>query len=117
MSSNLTINHRTEGDVCVIVPSGYLDDHGGEVLLDFIESQINLGYKFFVIDFTGTPVINSQGIAHLLETTEIVADEIAGAIGFTGLTQLSYNVFQMIGLLQMGTYYQTPDEAIAGVIE
>jgi len=65
-----------------------------------------------MLNFMGSPVINSQGIAQLIELTEIIIDEKKGKVAFVGLNELTLSVFRMVGLLKMGTAYPDENSAI-----
>ncbi len=99
------------GNVCIIRSSGYLDESGGGAVRKAVEDAFPKGVQNFILNFTGSPVINSQGIAQIIELTEIVVDEKNGKLAFVGLNELTLGVFKMVGLLKIGKAF--PDEAAA----
>ena len=81
-------------------------------MFDAAEKALEEGSKKILLNFTESPVINSQGIAQLIELAEIIVDEKGGDLAFCGLSELSTSVFKMVGLLQMGDAYESEKEAL-----
>lgn len=111
--SSFTCAGEARGTAFVIRSSGYLDENGGATMRKAVEDAFPKGFRNFVLNFTNSPVINSQGIAQLIEITEIVVDEKKGRLAYVGLNDLTMNVFKMVGLLKMGTAFPGEDAAIA----
>lgn len=107
-----TVQTEKIGDVCVLRPCGYVDEKGGAALFEAAEALIGEGFVKVVLDFSESPVINSQGIAQIIELAEIIVDEKGGDLAFCGLSELSSGVFKMVGLLQMGNAYADKKEAL-----
>ncbi len=107
-----TVQSEVINGICVLRPNGYVDEKGGAVLVEAAQQALNDGNQKFVINFSGSPVINSQGIAQIIELAEIIVDEKGGDLGFCGLSELSAGVFKMVGLLQMGDQYDSENEAL-----
>lgn len=103
---------EARGTAFVLRSFGYLDENGGVAMRKAVEDAFPKGFRNFVLNFEGSPVINSQGIAQLIEITEIVVDEKKGKLAYTGLNDLTMNVFKMVGLLKMGTAFPTEDAAV-----
>jgi anti-anti-sigma factor len=103
----------SEKDVFVVRTNGYLDEKGGETVRKAVEEAFLKGFQKFVLNFAGSPVINSPGIAQLLELTEIIVDERKGQLAYVGLNELTMGVFKMVGLLNSGDAHQGEAEAIA----
>ena len=110
--ANIVINKEMIGSVCVLHPVGYVDEKGGAALFESAEKALEEGSKKILLNFTDSPVINSQGIAQLIELAEIIVDEKGGDLAFCGLSELSTSVFKMVGLLQMGDAYESEKEAL-----
>lgn len=110
--AKIVINKEIIGSICVLRPVGYVDENGGAALFDSVEKALEEGSKKILLNFTDSPVINSQGIAQLIEMAEIIVDEKGGDLAFCGLSELSHSVFKMVGLLQMGDAYEDEKEAL-----
>ena len=102
---------KTDG-VYIIRSNGYLDEKGGAVLFEAVQNALPEGYQKFILNLTDSPVINSQGIAQIIEISEIIVDEKSGELAFVGLSELTMGVFKMVGLLQMGDFYPSESEAL-----
>ena len=111
--AKITINKEIIGNICVLHPIGYVDEKGGAALFEYVEKALEEGSKKILLNFTDSPVINSQGIAQLIEMAEIIVDEKGGDLAFCGLSELSHSVFKMVGLLQMGDAYEDEKEALS----
>lgn len=110
--AKIVINKEIIGRVCVLRPVGYVDEKGGAALFEVAEKALEEGSKKILLNFTESPVINSQGIAQLIELAEIIVDEKGGDLAFCGLSELSTSVFKMVGLLQMGDAYENEKDAL-----
>jgi anti-anti-sigma factor len=107
-----TVQTEFQGNVCIVRSQGYLDENGGAAIRKAVEEGFPRGVVNFVLNFAGSPVINSQGIAQLIEMTEIVIDEKKGKLGYVGLNELTHGVFKMVGLLKMGKAYSEESVAV-----
>ena len=113
--AKVVINKDIIGKICVLRPVGYVDEKGGAALVASAEEALSDGYLKILIDFSGSPVINSQGIAQIIELAEIIVDEKGGDLAYFGLSELSASVFKMVGLFQMGDSYDNEKEALDGL--
>lgn len=109
--TNFSIKTDNKNGIYIIRSNGYLDEHGGAAVFAAVQQALPEGYQRFILNLHESPVINSQGIAQIIELCEIIVDEKNGEIAFVGLSELTSGVFKMVGLLQMGDAY--PDEAHA----
>lgn len=110
--AKIVINEEKNNDVCILRPCGYVDEKGGAALCEAAENALNEGFQKILINFSESPVINSQGIAQIIELAEIIVDEKGGVLAYCGLSELSISVFKMVGLLQMGDSYTDEKEAL-----
>jgi len=98
-------------DACIVRPVGYLDEIAGKALRGSFSSPLQKGIRRFVLNVEGTPVINSQGIAQLLELVEEVVCDRKGTLSFVGVSALYLDVFRTVGILKLIKAF--PDEATA----
>ena len=113
--AKIEINKEIISNVCVFRPIGYVDERGGAALVEAAETALSEGFQKILINFAGSPVINSQGIAQIIELAEIIVDEKGGELAYCGLSELSSSVFKMVGLFQMGDSYVDEKEALDGL--
>jgi anti-anti-sigma factor len=110
--SNFTISSENKDGIFILRSNGYLDEHGGAEVFSTFEKNLPTGCHKVILNLQESPVINSQGIAQLIELSEIIVDDKGGELAFVGLSDLTYGVFKMVGLLQMGNPFASEDEAI-----
>ena len=110
--ATFTCQTAEQGKVFIIRSNGYLDESGGACVQQHVLDALPKGFRHFVLNLAGSPVINSQGIAQIIELTETVVEEKSGGLAFVGLNELTSGVFKMVGLLQMGDSFATEDEAV-----
>ena len=110
--TKIIIKKEVKGDICILRPCGYVDEKGGAELSSAVVEALDGGSQKILINFSESPVINSQGIAQIIEFAEIIVDEKGGELVYCGLSELAASVFKMVGLLQMGDAYASEAEAL-----
>ncbi len=110
--SNFTINSEIADDIFILRSNGYLDEFGGAKVFKAVEESLPEGCNKLILNLKESPVINSQGIAQIIELSEIIVDDKCGELAFVGLSDLTHGVFKMVGLLQMGNPFESEKEAI-----
>ncbi|PKL50293.1 MAG: hypothetical protein CVV42_03295 [Candidatus Riflebacteria bacterium HGW-Riflebacteria-2] len=110
--SNFTVKTENNSDIFIVRSSGYLDESGGAAVFEAVQNTLPDDCHKVILNLKDSPVINSQGIAQLIELSEIIVDDKGGELAFVGLSDLTYGVFKMVGLLQMGNPFESESEAI-----
>ncbi|MBU1107860.1 MAG: STAS domain-containing protein [Candidatus Riflebacteria bacterium] len=113
--SNFTIKTEQNDNFFIVRSNGYLDEHGGAIVFSAVDKDLPAECTKVILNLKESPVINSQGIAQIIELSEIIVDDKSGEVAFVGLSDLTYGVFKMVGLLQMGNPYDSEAEAIAAM--
>lgn len=108
----IVIKKGIKNSIGIIRPVGYVDENGGIAIGQAVDELFNEGVVNILLDFTEAPVINSMGIARLIELAEIIVDEKGGNLGYTGLSEVSFGVFKMVGLLAMGDVFSDEKKAL-----
>lgn len=98
--------------VLVIRPAGYLNEELCLKLKKELLQDLKKGTSLFVLDLEKVTVINSSGITQLLEIAEEVILNHKGKLGFSGVSQLYLEVFQVIGLTGIADIYSSEQEAV-----
>ncbi|HEY4707654.1 MAG: hypothetical protein A2054_02085 [Deltaproteobacteria bacterium GWA2_55_10] len=106
-------NFKEVGDTVVLYPDNYINDIEGEKLEELCTSYLERGFKKVVIDFSETDLINSIGVSVLIGMIEKVRDR-KGNILFSGLKQVNYDVFSIVGLTKHIMIFETEEDAIGG---
>lgn len=115
--SEFTIEVSKSNNVTVVSTSGYLDDKGGEILGDKIETLISDGNIYYVFNFENTPVINSIGLSTLLDAMVQIIDYNDGEVAVTGLSKLTETALRMTGVLTLCEAYPTLSDAVKAIEE
>jgi anti-anti-sigma factor len=110
--TNFTLATEKKDETYIIRSNGYLDEKGGAILFEAVQNALPEGFQKFILNLSDSPVINSQGIAQIIEISEIIVDEKSGDLAFVGLSELTMGVFKMVGLLQMGEAFSSEEEAL-----
>jgi len=89
----------------ILYPKGYLDKIFGEEILGKAGQLAKEGCKTIVLSFRDCPIVNSTGMAKLIELIELAGDrEIE--LWFADLSNLHHQTFEaagMLGLIQKTT--------------
>lgn len=104
----LTIDRRD--GLAVIYTDGYINNQGGEEIARAAYELMESGYRFLLLNLTGTKIINSIGISILIEILEKTI-EVEGKLAFCALTPTIEKTFHIMGLAQYAAIY--PDESTA----
>lgn len=110
--SNFTISTENTSDIFIVRSSGYLDENGGAAVFEAVHKNLPANCHKVILNLKDSPVINSQGIAQIIELSEIIVDDKGGELAFVGLSDLTYGVFKMVGLLQLGNPFDSEAAAI-----
>lgn len=115
MAITFTCSSQERGDIFIVRSQGYLDEKGGLTVRQTAEASFSRGLQKFILNFAGSPVINSVGLSQILELVENILDQQHGRVAYCGLNELTSGVFKMVGLLKLGTAHPNEDEAIAAL--
>ncbi len=92
------IKDRAGNQWIVIASPDYVDGKGGQTLLDVAERLGKAGAFYAAFDMTSTQVVNSVGIARLIEVIEAY-DERGGRVAFCTTRPILVKTFKIMGLL------------------
>lgn len=111
MQSRFKIDRIDKGkNYAVVATSGYLNQTGGEKLLEECNKLIDEGLKKLIVNFEKTPIINSIGMSILFEIVEKLR-ELDGALYFCCLRPAIARTFNIMGITRYSTI--VPDEETA----
>ncbi|MDX1582993.1 MAG: STAS domain-containing protein [Thermoanaerobaculia bacterium] len=98
------------GDHAVIHTRGYINNVGGEEIANCAYELMDDGVRTILLDLKETKIVNSIGISILIEIVEKMMEK-DGKVAFCCLTPVIQKTFQIMGLAQYASIYETEDEA------
>lgn len=104
-------NFKELNNAIVLYADNYINDTEGEKLEEICDDFLEKGIKNFIINFSGTDLVNSIGISILIGIIEKIKDE-KGVIVFSELNKINHNVFTVVGLTKHISVSKTEDEAL-----
>jgi anti-anti-sigma factor len=107
-SLNLTVDRRD--GLAVIYTEGYINNQGGEEIARAAYKLLDEGFKVLLLNLAGTKIVNSIGISILIEIIEKMMDK-GGKIAFCSLTPVIHKTFQIMGLANYATIFDSEETA------
>ncbi len=108
---NKLTNYKEIDNIVVIHADNYINKVEGDHLEKVCEAFLAKGTHKFVIDFSGTDIINSIGISILIGIIEKIKDK-KGLVLFSGLKKINHDIFDMVGLSKHIPLLKTEEEAM-----
>ncbi len=112
MSTDFKLESIVRKDCLVIRTFGYVNNVGGEAIVEKFNEAFQNGTKKIVINLAESKVVNSIGISYLLEIIEKLMDK-DGKLIFCHLEPAIEKTFSIMGLFHFAEQAATEDEAIA----
>ena len=109
MIQSFSFEKRREEDIIIISLSGYLEKEGGGRLKECINGALQEGVRKVIFDFHSIELINSPGMAALLEIGGRVVEEMEGKIVVFGLDAHHQAVLELSTFFWLAS--QASDEA------
>ncbi|MFZ2957909.1 MAG: STAS domain-containing protein [Candidatus Ozemobacteraceae bacterium] len=94
-----SIRKFDQESVPTFVVTGYFDEDLGKELNAQIDIGLIQGKNHVIVDFSACPVINSLGVAQLLELTVRVDEDFAGKIFLVGVSPVIVKVLRLAGVV------------------
>ena len=114
MSDENTAVRRLEGDKAILVTQEYINDKHADILAEECKSLCDQGVRHFVFNMMGTKIVNSVGIAIIMEIIEDTI-ELDGSVSFCCVTPTISKTYQIMGLHQLANIFNNEEEALAAV--
>jgi len=112
MSDTFQVRDEARGEVAVLRTEGYINNLGGEEIARRCYGHMGHGRKVLVLNLAASKVVNSIGISILIEIIERII-EIEGKLAFCGLTPTIAKTFQIMGLAQYSSIFDSETDALA----
>ena len=106
-----SLSSKSEMDVAVMMPRGYLTDIGARQIDKASEEFLDRGFKKLVINFSGVELINTHGIS-IFKSILQKASESGCRVCFTNINKLHREIFELTGLLKRVDVFQDEDDAM-----
>ena len=110
--AEFNLKKKIEDDIVIIETDGYLNNVGGEKISEECYKEIENGKKLFLLNLEKSKVVNSIGVAILIEIIEKLED-IGGKLGYYNLAPIVEKTFNIMGLSKYSEIYKTEEEAIS----
>ena len=113
-SLKLTVDRRD--GVAVLYTDGYINNQGGEEIAKVAYELLDEGYRYLLLNLSGTKIVNSIGISILIEIIEKML-EIKGKLAFCNLTPTIDKTFHIMGLAQYTSIFPTEEDAAEHLVD
>jgi len=105
----VSVDRRPAG--AILFTKGYINNVGGEEIANRAYELMDDGVKTLLLNLKETKIVNSIGISILIEIIEKMMDK-GGKISFCCLTPVIHKTFQIMGLANYATIYDSEDAAL-----
>jgi anti-anti-sigma factor len=99
MKMDFNLEPKVENDILIIKTKGYINNDGGEQILNEFEKHFSNGITKVLIDIENSKVVNSIGISYLIEIIEKL-NENNGTLYFCNMDSAIEKTFTIMGLFQ-----------------
>jgi len=109
--SNFSLSFRSERDISVMMPKGYINNLGAERLESTSEAFIDKGSKKLVVNFSDVQFINTIGLSIFLSIVQSSL-ESDGLLCFTNMKKDHREMFEMAGLIKHVKVFKDEKDAL-----
>jgi anti-anti-sigma factor len=111
MTDELKVIIDRRGEGAVLYTKGYINNVGGEEIANRAYELMDDGVKMLLLNLKDTKIVNSIGISILIEIIEKMMEK-GGRIAFCCLTPVIHKTFQIMGLANYATIFDSEDAAL-----
>lgn len=105
----VAVERRQAG--AILYTKGYINNVGGEEIANRAYELMDDGVRTVLLNLRETKIVNSIGISILIEIIEKMMEK-GGRIAFCCLTPVIHKTFQIMGLANYATIFETEDAAM-----
>jgi anti-anti-sigma factor len=105
----VAVDRRTNG--AILYTRGYINNVGGEEIANRAYELMDDGVHTLLLNLRETKIVNSIGISILIEIIEKMIDK-GGRIAFCCLTPVIHKTFQIMGLANYASIYDSEEAAV-----
>ena len=106
----VAVERRPAG--AILYTKGYINNVGGEEIANRDYELMDEGVQTLLLNLKETKIVNSIGISILIEIIEKMMDK-GGKISFCCLTPVIHKTFQIMGLANYATIYDSEEAAVS----
>ena len=111
MTEELRVAVERRNGGAILYTRGYINNVGGEEIANRAYELMDDGVKALLLNLRDTKIVNSIGISILIEIIEKMIDR-GGKIGFCCLTPVIHKTFQIMGLANYASIFDSEDSAV-----
>jgi anti-anti-sigma factor len=110
--NNFSLSFKTDQDVVVMAPKGYVNDLGAESLEHASEQVLDKGLKKIVVNFSDMQYINSIGASVFIGIVQKTIEN-EGQLCFTNMKKVHQDVFEMLGITKHVRVFKEEQDALS----
>jgi anti-anti-sigma factor len=111
MTEELRVAVEKRNGGAILYTRGYINNVGGEEIANRAYELMDDGVRALLLNLRDTKIVNSIGISILIEIIEKMIDR-GGKIGFCCLTPVIHKTFQIMGLANYASIFDSEDAAV-----
>ena len=111
MAESIDVGVRREGETGIVDVRGYVNNVGGEKVAEACDGLIDEGLHRCLLNMENCTIVNSVGISFLIDVIERIND-LRGQLAFCCVSSTIAKTFQIMGLLQTASIYDTEPDAL-----
>ena len=111
MAESIDVAVRRHNEVGIVDVRGYINNVGRERVAAECDKLIEEGLHRLLINLESCTIVNSVGISFLIDIIERVS-ELQGQFAFCCVSPTIAKTFQIMGLLQTASVYDTEADAL-----
>ncbi len=110
--ANFSLSSKSEQDIAIIEPKGYINDVGAETLELASEKFLGNGIKKLIVNFSGVQFINTIGLSIFLSIVQKTL-EYHSSLCFTNMKKDHREIFEMAGLMKYVKVFKDEHDAFS----
>ena len=110
MTEELKVAVDRKQNGAILYTKGYINNIGGEEIANRAYALMDGGVTTLLLNLRETKIVNSIGISILIEIIEKMIDR-GGRIAFCCLTPVIHKTFQIMGLANYASIYDSEEAA------
>ena len=112
--STESIPVTVNGKVAIVTAPSYVNEKSAEAISEECSGLINDGVSLVLIDMRDCRMVNSVGVAIIIEIIEVLGEQ-GGGLSFCSLSETIAKTFQIMGLLQLTAIFESEEDALQAI--